>query len=201
VGVHASRSETERLLTASLLFVLGFTTVFVVLGAGAALFGGTLDAARPQLARIGGLTMILMGLLVAGFIPLPWLYRERRIALIDRPIGPLGTLAVGMAFALGWTPCIGPMLATILLYSGAIETVERGALLLAFYALGLGLPFILVGMGWGRALGLLGWARRHGRAVSLGSGALLAGLGILFVSNQVFYLSLAAQRLYYGFVR
>lgn len=201
VGAMSSRSETERLLTASLLFVLGFSTVFVVLGAGAALFGTWLDAVRPELNRVAGLLMIMMGLLAGGWLRVPLLYQERRLHLIDRPFGPLGAVMVGMAFALGWTPCIGPMLATILLYASAAETVQRGALLLLAYSFGLGLPFVLVGLGWGRALGLLGWARRHGGALRAASGALLVALGVLFLTNRVFYLNLFAQRLYYDLVR
>lgn len=95
----------------------------------------------------------------------------------------------------------GPILATILFYAGVSETVERGALLLLAYALGLGVPFVLVGLGWGRALGLLDLAKRHGRAVSLSSGLLLVGLGTLFLSGRAFILNLAAQRLYYDLVR
>jgi cytochrome c-type biogenesis protein len=201
VGRQASRGETERLLTVSLLFVLGFAAVFVVLGAGAALVGGVLEALRPQFSRAAGVAMILMGVVVAGVIRLPFLFEERRLLPIDRPLGPLGTVAMGMAFALGWTPCIGPILASILFYAGAVETIERGALLLLVYSIGLGVPFVLVGLGWGRALGLLGWAKRHARAISLGSGAMLIGLGVLFVTNRVFYLSLFTQRVYYDFVR
>ena len=201
LGADGSRGETERVLTVGLLFVLGFSAVFVVLGAGAALFGAALDTSRPQLNRLAGLVMIAMGIVVSGPLRVPLLYQERRVHLIDRPYGPLGTVAVGMTFALGWTPCIGPILATILLYAGAVETVERGALLLLVYSLGLGLPFVLVGLGWSRALGLLSWARRHARALNLGSGALLVGLGVLLLTNRVFYLNLFAQRLYYDLVR
>jgi cytochrome c-type biogenesis protein len=201
VGAAASRGETERLLTVSVLFVLGFAAVFVVLGAGAAYFGEALEVYRPYFSQAAGAVMIVMGVLVSGLVRLPFLYQERRLLLIDRPYGPLGTVLLGMAFALGWTPCIGPILATVLFYAGAVETVERGALLLLAYSLGLGVPFVLVGLGWGHALALLSWAKRHGRAISLGSGALLVGLGVLFVSNRAFYLNLFAQRIYYDLVR
>lgn len=201
IGGTSSRGETERVLTVSVLFVLGFSAVFVVLGAGAAVFGAALEAYRPYLNRAAGLVMIVMGIAVSGLLPLPLLYQERRLLSIDRPLGPLGPVLLGMAFALGWTPCIGPILATILFYAGTSETVERGALLLLVYSLGLGLPFLLVGLGWSRALGLLQWARRHAEVLNRASGALLVGLGLLFVTNQVFYLNLLAQRLYYDVVR
>jgi cytochrome c-type biogenesis protein len=197
----SARGETERVLTVSVLFVLGFSAVFVVLGAGAALFGAALDAFRPQLNRLAGLVMIVMGIAVSGLIRVPFLYQDRRLHLIDRPLGPLGTVIMGMAFALGWTPCIGPILAAILFYAGASETIERGALLLLAYSLGLGAPFVLVGLGWGRALGLLSWARRHALALNVACGTLLIGLGTLFLTNRVFYLNLFAQRLYYDLVR
>ena len=145
--------------------------------------------------------MIAMGLVVSGLIRLPFLYQERRLHLVDRPLGPLGTVVLGMAFAFGWTPCVGPILASILFLGGATETVEGGALLLLVYSLGLGLPFVLVGLGWGRALGLLSWARRHAQALNVGSGALLVAVGALFLTNRAFYLNLAAQRLYYDLIR
>lgn len=201
VGAKSVRSETERVLTVSTLFVLGFTAVFVVFGAGVALFGSFLEAFRPQLNRLAGLVMIAMGLVVCGLFRVPFLYQERRLHLIDRPFGPLGTVVLGMAFALGWTPCIGPILASILFYAGAAETVERAALLLLVYSLGLGVPFVLIGVGWSRALTIVSWARRHTQALNVSSGALLVGLGVLFVTNQVFNLNIAAQRLYYELLR
>ena len=201
VGASASRGETERVLTVSVLFVLGFSAVFVLLGAGAALYGASLESFRPQVNRLAGIVMILMGLIVSGLIRVPLFSRERRLHLIDRPFGPLSSVVLGMAFALGWTPCIGPILATILFYAGAAETVERGALLLLVYSLGLGVPFVLVGLGWSRALRLLSWAKRHGQALNVGSGALLVGLGVLFLTNRVFLLNLFAQRLYYDLIR
>jgi cytochrome c-type biogenesis protein len=201
VGVASSRGETERVLTVSLLFVLGFSFVFVLLGAGAALFGGLLETYRPLLNRLAGLVMIGMGLAIAGLIRASWLNQERRFHLIDRSYGPLGTLLLGMAFAFGWTPCVGPVLATILLYAGASQTVQAGALLLLVYSLGLGVPFVLVGLSWSRALGLLSWAKRHGGALNLASGSLLVGLGLLFLTNRVFYLNLFAQQIYYDLLR
>jgi cytochrome c-type biogenesis protein len=197
----STRGETERALTVSVLFVLGFSAVFVFFGAGAALFGSALDAFRPQLNRLAGLVMIGMGIAVTGLVRVPFLYQDRRLHLIDWPLGPLGTVIMGMAFALGWTPCVGPILAAILFYAGASETVERGALLLLAYSLGLGAPFVLVGLGWGRTLGVLTWAKRHALALNVACGTLLVGLGTLFLTNRVFYLNLFAQRLYYDLIR
>jgi cytochrome c-type biogenesis protein len=198
VGASGSRSETERLLTVSLLFVVGFSAVFVALGAGAAFFGGLLEAVRPQLTQLAGAVMIGMGLIVIGLVRWPGFYTERRIHLIDRPYGPLGTVLLGMAFALGWTPCVGPMLAAILFYAGGVETVERGALLLLVYSIGMGLPFVLIGLGYGRALGLLAWARRHGQALNTTSGVLLLSFGLLFLTGRAFYINLLAQRVFYA---
>ena len=200
-AVGASRGETERVLTVSVLFVLGFSAVFVVLGAGAGLFGSALEAIRPQVNVMAGLVMIGMGFAVGGLVRVPLLLRERRLPLVDHPSGALGTVLLGMSFAVGWTPCIGPILAAILFYAGALETAEQGAVLLLAYSIGLGVPFVAVGLGWSRMMGLLGWVKSHGQALNVASGTLLVGLGVLFLTNRVFYLNLLAQRLYYEMLR
>ncbi|MCC6173681.1 MAG: cytochrome c biogenesis protein CcdA [Chloroflexi bacterium] len=189
--------QTERVTIASVLFVLGFSLVFVTLGAAASVLGGYFEGLKPGLARVAGLLMIVMGLFVLGVVRLPFLYRERRFQFIDRPYGPLGTVLIGMAFGLGWTPCIGPVLGSILLYAGAVETARDGALLLLAYSLGLGVPFVLAALALSRAINALGWARRHMPVLNAASGGLLVVLGLLFVSNQTYllaYLSSASER-------
>jgi cytochrome c-type biogenesis protein len=188
--------NSRRILTSSLLFVVGFTLVFVVLGASASAIGEFID--RQLLNRIAGVIMIVMGLFVIGALQLPWLYRERRFhPAVNRSLTRSETVLLGMAFGFGWTPCIGPLLASILIYTSAAETVGRGTILLLAYSLGLGLPFIIVGVGVGRALGAMRWVTRHYRAVSLVSGGTLILLGTLFVTDRFFYFSIAAQRFYY----
>ena len=197
-GVPASNRQTERVVVASLLFVLGFTVVFVALGAAAGLLGGLLEGARPAFTRAAGALMIVMGLLVVGLVRVPLLARDYRVQFVDRAYGPIGVVLIGMAFAVGWTPCIGPILASILLFAGTAETAREGALLLMLYSLGLGIPFVGSAVALSRAVNGLAWVRRHLPALNAASGSVLIVLGGLFLFNQAYllaYLSAASQRL------
>lgn len=194
----STRRQTERVVVASTLFVLGFSVVFVALGAAAGLFGGLLDGGRPFFTRLAGALMIVMGLLVIGLVRIPILARDYRVHFVDRAYGPVGVVLIGMAFALGWTPCIGPILASILLYAGTAETAQEGALLLLAYSLGLGIPFIASAIVLSRAVNGLAWVRRRLPTLNAVSGSILMLLGGLFLFNQAFllaYLSAASQRL------
>jgi cytochrome c-type biogenesis protein len=205
VGPSASQPrQTERVVIASGLFVLGFSLVFVALGATAGAIGTALAAHREALTRLSGVGMILMGLLVLGLVRAPALMRERRVQLIDRPYGPLGAVVLGMAFGFGWTPCIGPVLASILLYAASVETAQEGALLLLMYSAGLGSPFLLTALGMSRALSSLASLRPRLAFVSAVSGLLLVGMGVLFLTNRsvyLTYLNVATQRLIEAAVR
>ena len=170
-------------LRAALLFVAGFTLVFTVLGVAAGLLGSLVVRELPLVMDIAGAGMIVLGLAMAGVLRIPWLYRERRFALHRLPTGPKAAFGVGMAFAAGWTPCIGPVLATILATAAATRTAAWGALLLALFSVGLGLPFIGLALGLNRARGSLAWLRRHGRAIEVVGGLLLVGVGVLFVTG------------------
>jgi cytochrome c-type biogenesis protein len=194
----ASRRQLERVVVAGVLFVLGFTVVFVALGAAAGLLGGLLEGARPLFTRAAGVLMIVMGLLVIGVIRVPLLARDYRVHFVDRAYGPVGVVLIGMAFGVGWTPCIGPILASILLYAGTAETAQEGALLLLFYSAGLGIPFVLSAVVLSRAVNGLAWVRRHLGTLNAVSGSVLVLLGALFLFNQAYllaYLSAASQRL------
>ncbi len=181
LGVREARMVTLR---ASLAFVAGFTLVFSVLGVLSALFGSFVVGALPTIVRIMGVGIIVLGLAMAGLLRIPFLMRERRMDLARLPRGPGGAFGVGVAFAAGWTPCIGPVLATILAAAAATKTVAWGALLLVLYSLGLGLPFIGLALGIGRARRSLDWLRRHGRHVEVVGGLLLVGVGVLFVTGS-----------------
>ncbi len=170
-------------LRAALLFVAGFTLVFTVLGVAAGLLGSLVVRELPLVMDVAGAGMIVLGLAMAGVLRIPWLYRERRFALHRLPTGPKAAFGVGMAFAAGWTPCIGPVLATILATAAATRTAAWGALLLALFSVGLGLPFIGLALGLNRARGSLAWLRRHGRAIEVVGGLLLVGVGVLFVTG------------------
>ncbi len=180
LGAREARGITLR---ASLAFVAGFTLVFSALGVLSAFFGSYVVGALPTIAKVMGVGIIVLGLSMTGLVRVPLLLRERRIDLARMPRGPAGAFGVGVAFATGWTPCIGPVLATILTAAAATRTVAWGALLLVLYSLGLGLPFIGLALGIGRARRSLAWLHRHGRHIELAGGALLVGVGVMFVSG------------------
>jgi cytochrome c-type biogenesis protein len=173
-----------RVVGSALLFVLGFALVFTFLGAGLSLFGAPLIARREFLIRIAGVFIIVMGLVTAGVLRIPFLRRELRIDLRRVRPGPGGAVPLGMAFAIGWTPCIGPVLAGILTAAATAEGVWSGASLLFVYSLGLGIPFVLLALGYTRANRAVGWLRRHGRGVELVGGAILVVMGVLMITGQ-----------------
>ena len=146
----------------------------------------------PVVTRLSGVLIIIMGLAMLGFLRIPVLYRERRLDLARVPSGPKGAFFLGMAFAFGWAPCIGPVLATILATAAATQTAAWGAVLLVFYSLGLGLPVVGLALGFQRARGSLDWLQRHGRGIERFGGFMLVGVGILFVSGlwRAFFLPL-----------
>ena len=183
-GVGAGdTSRVRRVMGASSLFVLGFAVVFTALGATASVLGALLLRHLPLLVKLAGAFVIVMGLATLGVLRIPLLYREKRFDLARVRSGPAGAIPLGMAFAFGWTPCIGPVLASILTAAAATNTAPWGAVLLVLYSMGLGIPFIALGLGFQRARGSLDWLRRHGRAIEAIGGAVLVGVGILFVSG------------------
>ncbi|MCC3245264.1 cytochrome c biogenesis protein CcdA [Methylocystis sp. WRRC1] len=180
-----TRSAARRdVLLSAVLFVLGFSTVFVALGATASAFGAVIRANLQILSWVAGGVIILMGLHFLGILKVGLLYREKR-AEITKPMGLFGSYVMGLAFAFGWTPCIGPILAAILAVAGAQETVARGALLLATYSLGLGLPFIVAGFALGRFLAFVARFRKHFGKVEKVVGVLLIFTGVAFLTGGV----------------
>lgn len=179
------RAETTPLvMRTSLAFVAGFTVVFTALGASSTLLGSLLIRHLPVILQVAGGFIIALGLASAGVLRVPLLAREGRFDLSRLPQGPKGAFPLGMAFAFGWTPCIGPVLATVLTLASASGTVPAGAVLLALYSLGLGLPFMAVAVGFSRTRSSLGWLRRHGRAIEMVGAVLLVGVGIMFVTGE-----------------
>jgi len=185
----ASRPDQRRLLRATLLFVAGFTLVFAVLEAGASGLGRTLEGHQHLLNQIAGVVIIIGGVLVAGIISPAWLARERRFHVSPSRLGEWAAPVMGMAFAFGWTPCIGPILAAVLSLASDTQTLGRGEAMLVAYSLGLGVPFIALGMAFGRLTGVLALARTHLRIINLVSGLLLAGLGVLLLTDNLHVLS------------
>jgi cytochrome c-type biogenesis protein len=184
-----TRTDQRTLLRSSGMFVAGFTVVFAAFEAGASTLGRLLQDHQQALSQVAGVTIILMGLAFAGLIRPAFLVRERRFHVSPSQLGGWAPLVMGMAFAFGWTPCIGPALGAVLVLSGNQQTLVRGEAMLLCYSLGLGVPFIATGVGFGRLAGVLGWARAHLGVVNLVSGLLLAGLGVLLLTDSIHRLS------------
>ena len=174
-----SRGDHALVLTRSLLFVAGFSLVFVGLGASATLLGRLLAGRMLLLRRVAGVVLIVFGLHTAGVFRIAWLDYERRVSVRRPGGGHLQALVLGMAFALGWTPCIGPILGGILAMATTQESVGRGVLLLWVYALGLGIPFVATAAATRWCLGLFDRVKPHFRCVETVSGLLLLLVGVL----------------------
>ena len=181
MGERQARGVTLR---AALLFVGGFTTVFTVLGVAAQMAGAAFLSSRGLIVRVFGVLIIALGLSTIGVLRLPFLQRERRLDLARVPRGTAWAFPMGMAFAAGWAPCIGPVLATILATASVSGTPLWGGFLLVLYSAGLGIPFVLLALGFRRANRSLAWLRRHGRAIEVAGGVLLVGIGLLFVTGR-----------------
>lgn len=191
----------RRVGLTSLAFVLGFSSVFVALGAAATLVGYTLQRYKRELGMVGGVVIIMLGLHTAGILPIKWLLYEKRAEVKSRPLGLLGAYVVGVAFAFGWTPCIGPILGAILLFASQQDTVGQGVLLLAAYSAGLGIPFVLSGLAINGFFSAFGRLRRHMRAVEYVAGALLVGVGLLLLTNRLTLLANYFSRLFPSLTR
>jgi len=174
---------TRQVLPAALAFVLGFATVFVALGASASAIGQAVSDHFELMSQIAGVVVILLGLHFLGILRFSMLYREARYHPAQKPAGLLGAYFVGLAFAFGWTPCVGPILAAILFVAGAEESVGHGAALLGSYAAGIGLPFLAATLFAGPFLRLMSRLRGAMGIVEKVLGGLLVGTGILFITG------------------
>ncbi len=183
VGSAVAAAEWRRLLLSTLLFVAGFSFVFALLEATASALFHPLQSHKPVLGDIAGGLIVAMGVLLA--LQLPWFQRERRMTVQPSRLGPWVAPVMGMTFAFAWTPCITPVLAAVLSLASSGGTLARGEEMLVAYSLGLGVPFVVTGLAFGRMSGALRFARRHSRAVSLASGCVLAALGILIITGEV----------------
>ena len=193
MGGHAATDAIEsagrqqlRVLGNAALFVAGFSTAFVGLGASAGLIGADLKAYRPLLLQVAGIALVIMGIALLGLVRIPWLMRERRFDVAHRlPRAPWASYVVGLAFAVGWTPCVGPILAAILLRAGAGGTAAQGAILLGAYAAGLGVPFLIAAGLSGMLTRILVRVRGAYATLNAVAAVFLIGMGVLIFSNRL----------------
>ncbi len=185
-GVDAA--AWRRVVLASVCFVLGFTTVFVGLGAGASVFGQLIHTYKTQLAFGAGIIIILFGLHFLGLLRIPLLYREARYHTEMRRASYLGAYLIGLAFAFGWTPCVGPILATVLAVAANEASLGAGVRLLTAYSLGLGIPFVLAAVAIGPFMGFMKRFRRHLGLMEKAMGAVLVIAGLMFLTGSINWL-------------
>ena len=169
----------------ALFFVLGFSLIFTLLGASATYLGGLLGERRELLRWIGGIVVIIFGLHLAGVTRIKFLYREKRLPLKKMSRGYLGPFLIGLAFAVGWAPCLGPILSSILILASAQETVYRGIMLLTIYSLGLGIPLLVTALFINGALRLFTRVKRFYKGMEIASGVILIMLGILLLTDNL----------------
>ncbi len=176
---------TPRVFLSAFLFVLGFSTVFVALGATSSAIGKLLAEYMDVFAKVAGVVIILLGLHFLGVFRVALLQREARFHIESRPAGLVGAYVIGLAFAFGWTPCVGPVLAAILFVAASNESVFYGPSLLGAYAAGLGVPFLLAALAAGPFTRFMQRFRRHIRLVEMVLGVLLVGTGVLFLTGSM----------------
>jgi cytochrome c-type biogenesis protein len=177
-----TRSRRTTLVHA-LLFIFGFSLIFVALGIGATALGSLLLAYRDWISRVGGVLVIIFGLYMLGVLRIGAMAKDTRVHLSDKPMGYLGTVLVGIAFGAGWTPCIGPILGAILTYASTSDDLSQGMLLLGTYSLGLAVPFLVSALAIERFLGAFQKFRKHMGTVNRISGVLLIIVGVLMLTN------------------
>jgi len=188
VGVEELKVQESQVLRKvmlnSIAFIIGFSVVFVTLGALSTELGQLASQYKSTLARVAGVVIILFGLHLTGIMPIKALYADKRLHSVKGGSTPWGAFVVGFAFAFGWTPCVGPILGAILGLAAAQNSVTEGILLLTVYSLGLAVPFLLAALGIERFMKFYGGFRRHMHAVEVASGGLLMALGVLLVLGK-----------------
>ena len=197
-GLPKSRRNT---FIHAILFVCGFTLIFLALGAGATVFGQVMLRYRDWISRIGGVLVIIFGLYMLGVLNLGFLQRDTRLHLADKPLGYFGTLVVGIAFGAGWSPCIGPILGAILTMAANEADLQRGMILLLTYSLGLAVPFLLAAVMVDRFLTVFAKMRHHMVWVNRIAGGLLVIVGVLLVTNRFTMLASWLQDFTPAFIR
>ncbi len=188
-GSNDEKANPQRVFLAALFFVLGFSSVFITLGASASLIGQFVTRYLEYFGYVAGVAIIIMGLHFLGVFRISLFYREARVHVERKPAGLLGAYVIGLAFAFGWTPCVGPILAGILFIAGSKDTVFQGAFLLGAYALGLGVPFLAAALFAGPFMQMMGRFKRHMMTVERVMGVMLIVAGVAFLTGQMAALS------------
>ena len=178
-------SLRRTVLLNSVMFIIGFSITFITGGASATWLGQVLVSRMQFMYRIAGIIIIIFGLHVLGIFKINFLYQDKRFHNLEKPRGSLGALVLGLAFAFGWTPCLGPILAGILTLASTKETVGEGVFLLAVYSMGLGLPFLITSLGINQFLAFYSRFKKHFHAVEMVSGALVVTVGLLILTNNL----------------
>jgi cytochrome c-type biogenesis protein len=184
-GESAAQASRTQVFSTSLAFVIGFSIVFVALGASATAIGKFLLVQLPLLSKIAGAILIVFGLHTMGVFRLAFLETEKRMQAQRKPAGLLGALLVGVAFAFGWTPCIGPILGGILAIAASKNSISEGVTLLAVYSLGLGIPFLLTSLAINQFFSATKRIRKYYHAIEVISGVLLVAIGLLIFTGQL----------------
>ncbi len=184
-GVESTEKEKTKILTHTLLFVAGFSGVFILMGLGASFLGSILAPYRVWFNRLAGVIIVIFGLQILGILKIRWLYADKHFRPQDMALSRVRSLVLGVSFGLGWTPCVGPILGSILIYVSTMGQVWQGGMLLFFYALGLALPFIFLGIGWGHLTTFFRGLQKKGRWVEIMSGILLVFLGVVIFTGEV----------------
>jgi cytochrome c-type biogenesis protein len=188
-GVQNRANIMKATLKNSLFFIAGFSLIFILLGASSSFLGELLSQYQGPIRMFGGVLIVVMGLYIMGVFKIGLLSREKRLHLRNKPAGLLGSFLVGVAFAAGWTPCIGPVLGSILLYASTAHSVASGVVLLSAYSLGLGVPFLVTSLAINTAISFFSKMRRVMRVASVVSGAVLVAAGIMLFTGTLDVLS------------
>jgi len=184
MDLEEKKSVNWKVVSMALIFVLGFSTVFILLGAGASYINTLLIQHLDILSKIAGAVIMIFGIHMSGLVRIPFLYREARFNTIDKPQNWFGAYVIGLAFGFGWTPCIGPILGTILALAASDSSLSHGVGLLAVYALGLGIPFLLAAFAINPFLKFMRGFRRYFKAMEVGTGIIIFGTGLLIFTGQ-----------------
>ena len=193
---QGTREHLLRVARDTGLFVAGFSAVFVLLGLSATTVGRTVFRNKVALTRASGVVVVAMALFLLSSLVLrsPWLYQEKRFHPSPSRFGPLAAPVAGAAFAFGWTPCIGPVLTSVLAVASTQRKAAQGAALLGLYSLGLGVPFLATGLAFGRLAGAFGWVKTHFTVLTATAATALAGFGVLLTLNRLAWVTSQLQR-------